>query len=92
MPEDVDVRRTEFIDVEHRGFELNDMGLTNDSLLASMVADEAIVDAWDDDVFVGLNFEQANSRMAYLWGEAKTASLAHLNRRLWLLNTERTLS
>lgn len=86
------MRRTEFIDIERRGFELNDMGLTNDSLLASMVADETIADAWDDNVFDDLNFEQANSRMAHLWHEAQRASLAHLNRRLWLLNTERTFS
>ncbi len=86
------MRRTEFIDVEHRGFELTDMGLVNDSLLAAMVADETVADAWDEDVFDGLNFEQANSRMSYLWSEAKTTSLAHLNRRMWILNIERTLS
>jgi hypothetical protein len=79
-------RRTEFIDVEHRGFELDDMGHTNDSLLAAMVADETIAEAWDENQFQGMYFEEAQSAMATMWVEAKRVSLAHLNRALWLLN------
>jgi hypothetical protein len=86
------VRRTEFIDVEHRGFELTDLAHVNDSLLAACVADDAIADAWEHDAFDGLNFEQANSAMARAWHQARRASLAHLNRKLWLLNIERTYS
>lgn len=86
------MRRTEWIDVEHRGFNLDDMGMVNDSLLASMVADECIADAWDDNHFDGMLFEEAQSTMATMWTEAKRLSLAHLNRKMWLLNTERTLS
>ncbi len=86
------MRRTEFIDIEHRGFELSDMALVNDSLLAACVADECVADAWDDEAFDGMGFEEAQNSMSCLWERERHASLAHLNRRLWALNTERTLS
>lgn len=86
------MRRTEFIDVEHRGFELSDIALTNDSLVAAMVADETVADAWDENRFEGMLTDEAQDVMARMWTESKRVSLAHLNRQLWLLNTERTLS
>jgi hypothetical protein len=84
-------RRTEFIDVEHRGFELSDVGHTNDSLLAAMVADETIAEAWEENRFEGMYFAEAQDAMAAMWTEAKRVSLAHLNRALWLLNIPKGL-
>ena len=85
-------RRTEFIDIENRGFELSDMMLQG-SLLAAMVADETVADAWDDNAFEGLFFDDAQERMTSMWLEAQRVSLAHLNRQMWLYNIpERTLS
>jgi hypothetical protein len=86
------MRRTEFIDVEHRGFDLDDMGHTNDSLLASMVADETVAAAWEENHFDGMYFAEAQDAMACMWVEAKRASLAHLNRALWLLNIPQSIS
>jgi len=86
------VRRTEFIDVEHRGFNLDDMAHVNDSLLAACVADDAVADAWERDAFEGMFVDEAQDAMASMWHDAQRSSLASLNRRLWALNIERTLS
>jgi hypothetical protein len=86
------MRRTEFIDIEHRGFDNTDMMLVGDGLLAAMVADDTVADAWEDDIFVGLGFEATQDAMARIWRQAKRVSLCHLNRQFWLLNIERNAS
>lgn len=85
-------RRTEFIDIEHRGFALTDIAHMPDSLLAAMVADDRVSEMWEDDCFVGMFFAEVQDAMANAWSRAKRESLAHLNRQMWNLNIERMLS